>query len=164
MNIAYDTQYEPFHHGKWSNATEAWEHALNEDFWRHGITINQGLGWNVTEEAAIERLTYIRARLVRRIFGNSWRRRGATIKFMVFRQGSKRSFNQHFHVLMGIEGNHDWTDEQIASAINEIDRQRRNRQEWEKAVHVDFDWIKGNNFHGYVGRELKFDPDSFFIM
>jgi hypothetical protein len=71
--------------------------------------------------------------------------------FVVFELGSRATFNQHHHALMAIEGDHNWSDEQIAKAINEIDRNRSKRH-WEKDVDVDFNWIKGNRFHSYVAR------------
>ena len=93
------------------------------------------------------------------MFGNNFRRKGAEIKFLVFEQGSRATFNQHYHALMAIEGDHNWSDERIAQAIMEIDRNRSKRH-WEKDVHVDFDWIEGNRFHSYVARFAAYDPDS----
>ena len=177
-----EAKREPFHTGKWSSVVDAWKQSLNEEFWRHGITINQGLDWSVTEETARKRLNYIRARLLRRMFGNGWRAK-AKITFVVFGQGSKESCNQHFHALMGIEGEHDWSDEQVAAAIVEIEWNRK-RKHWEKPAYVDYAWRKANRFHEYVGREMRLladvrnvarnvknaaytvknDADSYFVM
>ena len=110
----------------------------------------------MSEAEATRRLNYIRVHLLRAMFGNNFRRKGAEIKFLVFKQGSRATFNQHYHALMAIEGDHDWSDEQIAKAINEIDRNRSKRH-WEKDVHVDFDWIKDNRFHSYVARYAAYD-------
>jgi hypothetical protein len=84
--------------------------SLNEEFWRWGITINQGLGWSVSLEQAQQRLNYIRVTMLRLIFGNNFRRNGRKIWFCMFKQGSCKTDNQHFHALMGIEGSHDWSD------------------------------------------------------
>jgi hypothetical protein len=97
--------------------------------------------------------------LLKAMFGDNFRRKGAEIKFMVFEQGSRATFNQHYHALMAIEGDHNWSDEQIAKAINEIDRNRSKRH-WEKDVHVDFGWIKDSRFHSYLARYAAYEPDS----
>jgi len=61
-----------------------------------------------------------------------------------------------------IEGDHNWSDQKIAEAIREIDRNRSKRH-WEKDVHVDFDWKNGNRFHGYVARKAASNADSVWI-
>ena len=136
--------------------------SINITYWRFGITINQGNDMSVSAENAHRILNYIRVRLLKAIFGNNYRRKGAEIHFMQFTQGSRDKGNQHFHVLMGIEGNHDWSDQKIADTINEIERNRPKRT-WEKAAHVDWDWEKGNAFHRYVAREMKLNTDSYTI-
>jgi hypothetical protein len=158
-----DPKHNPFRDYKAASTADAWQHGLNPEYWRHGITISQGLGWSVSEADATRRLNYIRVRLLKAMFGNNFRRKGAEIKFLVFEQGSPATFDRHFHALMAIEGDHNWSDEQIAKAITEIDRNRSKRH-WEKDVHVDFDWIKGNRFHSYVAREAAYDPDSVSVM
>jgi hypothetical protein len=154
-----DSGHRPFLDHKGTTVADAWRHAPNPEYWRHGITISQGLGWNVSEAEATKRLNYIRLRLLKALFGNNFRRNGAEVKFLVFEQGSRATFNQHHHALMAIEGDHNWSDEQIAQAIDEIDR-NRSKKRWEKDLHVDFDWIKGNRFHSYVARYAAYDPDS----
>jgi hypothetical protein len=92
-------------------------------------------------------------RLLKAMFGNSWRRKGVKITFLVFKQDSRERGNQHFHVLMAIEGGHDWSDFKIAMAIQWIER-GRSKKPWEKDAHVDWNWWKkGNAFMGYVSRE-----------
>jgi hypothetical protein len=117
----------------------------------------------VSEAEATRRLNYIRVHLLKAMFGNNFRRKGAEIKFLVFEQGSRATFNQHHHALMAIEGDHNWSDEQIAEAIRKIDW-KRSKEHWEKDVHVDFDWVKGDRFHSYVARYAAYDPDSFRVM
>ena len=146
-----------------TSVADVGRHALNPEYWRHGITISQGLGWSVSEVEATRRLNYIGVRLSKAMFGNNFRRKRAKIRFLTFRQGSRASFNQHYHALMAIEGDHNWSDQQIAEAIREIDRNRSKRH-WEKDVHVDFDWKKGNRFHSYVAREAAFNADSMRVM
>ena len=41
----------PFREGLYWSAKDAWN-GLNEDYWRYGITINQGNGWSVEEDEA----------------------------------------------------------------------------------------------------------------
>jgi hypothetical protein len=159
LAISDDPKHEPFRDYKGVSIADAWQHGFNPEYWRHGITISQGLGWSVSEAEATRRLNYIRVHLLKAMFGNNFRRKGAEIKFFTFKQGSHATFNQHYHALMAIEGGHDWSDEQIARAINEIDHSR-SKIHWEKDVHVDFDWIKGNRFHSYVARYAAYDPDS----
>jgi hypothetical protein len=154
-----DSGHAPFLEYKGTGVADAWQHAPNPEYWRHCITISQGLGLSVSEAEATRRLNYIRVHLLKAIFGNNFRRKGAKIEFLVFKQGSRATFNQHYHVLMAIKGDHAWSDEQIAEAIVEIDR-NRSKEHWEKDVHVDFDWKKGNRFHSYVARYAAYDPDS----
>ena len=163
LAISDDPKQNPFRDSKGASIADAWQHGFNPEYWRHGITISQGLGWSVSEAEATRRLNYIRVRVLRAMFGNNFRRKGAKIKFLVYEQGSRATFNQHHHALMAIAGDHDWSDEQIAKAIAEIDHNRSKRH-WEKDVYVDFDWIKGNRFHSYVARYAAYDPDSFRVM
>ena len=143
---------------KGTTVADVWRHAPNPKYWRHGITISQGLGWSVSEAEATRRLNYIRVHLLRAMFGNNFRKR-AKIEFLTFKHGLRATSDQHYHALMAIEGDHDWPDEQIAKAINEIDRNRLKRH-WEKDLYVDFDWIKDNRFHSYVARYAANDPDG----
>jgi hypothetical protein len=163
MNQISNTQPEPFHHKTWTSVDEAWADGLNEEYWRWGITISQGLGWNVSEETLMNRLNYIRCGLGRALFGNNWRRRACRISFLVFRHGSMQSFDQHFHAVMAIEGDHGWSDEQVAKEITAIELKRK-RFHWEKLAYVDFDWREGNRFHKYIRREMSFDGSSYFAM
>ena len=125
MNLATDFDFKT---NAFLNDHRSLGKALNEEYWRHGITINQGIGWSVSQAEAQRRLNYIRVGLLRRIFGNNFRRIGGKIWFCMFTQGSRKTDNQHFHAVMGIEGHHDWSDQEIAEAIDEIDRSRRNRK------------------------------------
>jgi hypothetical protein len=124
LAISDDPKHGPFRGYKGGSLGDAWRHALNPEYWRHGITISQGLGWSVSGDQAIKRLNYLRVRLLKAIFGNNFRRKSAEIKFLVFKQGSREGFNRHFHVLMAIRGEHNWSDQQIAEAICEIDSKR----------------------------------------
>jgi hypothetical protein len=140
---------------------KAFSMAIDPCYWRHGITINQGHGWNVSEKHTNQRLNYIRVELLRAIFGNNFRGKG-NIRFLAFIQGAAPNGNQHFHVLMAIEGKHDWSDKKIAEYIEKIDMDRK-RQSWEKEVYADWDWKKGNNFHRYVAREVASKPGSWYV-
>jgi hypothetical protein len=164
-NLAFSTNSKPraFLDYKGTSVADVWRHGLNPECWRHGITISQGLDWSVSEVEATKRLNYIRVRLLKAMFGNNFRRKSAKIRFLKFKQGARASFNQHFHALMAIEGDHNWSDQKIAEAIRKIDRNRSKRH-WEKDVHVDFDWKNGNRFHGYVARKAASDADSVWVM
>jgi hypothetical protein len=157
-----DSKLRAFRDCKSASVRDAWQR-LDPEYWRHGLTISQGLGWSVSGDQATRRLIYIRVRLLKAMFGNNFRRKSAKIKFLVFRQGSRKRFNQHFHVLMAIEGDHGWSDQKIAEAIYAIDR-KRSKRHWEKDVHVDWDWIKGSRFHSYVAREAVFNADSVLVL
>jgi hypothetical protein len=160
--ISVDLEHGAFCDSKSASIADVWRYGLNPEYWRHGITINQGLGWSVSEVEATKRLNYIRVRLGKALFGNNFRKR-AKFTFLMFKQGSREGFNQHYHVLMAVRGDHNWSDEQIAEAICEIDCNRSKRR-WEKDVYVDFDWKNGNRFHSYVAREAAFNADSVLIM
>jgi len=152
-----------FHIGAYETVSDAWKHGLNKDYWTHGITLNLGNDLSVSERNARRRLNYIRIHLLKEMFGNNFRRKGAKIRFLVFKQGDYKTFNQHFHVLMAIEGNHNWSAQSIAAWIMTIDAQRTEKS-WDKIVHVDWDWKKGNRFHSYVSREATSNPDTLWVM
>src|SRR3984957_21254315 len=97
-----DSRQAAFLDYKGTTVADVWRHAPNPKYWRHGITISQGLGWSVSEAEATRRLNYIRVRLLKAMFGNNFRRKGAKIKFLVYEQGSRATFNQHHHALMAI--------------------------------------------------------------
>jgi hypothetical protein len=101
LAISDDPKHNPFRDYKGASISDAWQHGLNPEYWRHGITISQGLGWSVSEAEAIRRLNYIRVHLLKAMFGNNFRREGAKVKFLVFEQGSRATFDQHYHALMG---------------------------------------------------------------
>jgi hypothetical protein len=145
-------QTDAFHQTRFSTVEEAFQGGFHEQFWRHGIVISQGNGMSVSMEEAVRRLDSIRRHLGRRMFGNHWR---GKITFAVFPHGSKTSGNEHFHALLGIEGDHNWSDFRIAMTVGTIERIRHWRRvdrPWEKMAHVDWDWKKENRYHGYVSR------------
>jgi hypothetical protein len=111
--ISVDLEHGAFCDSKSASIADVWRYGLNPEYWRHGITINQGLGWSVSEVEATKRLNYIRVRLGKALFGNNFRKR-AKFTFLMFKQGSREGFNQHYHVLMAVRGDHNWSDEQIA--------------------------------------------------
>ena len=135
-----------------SRVLEAWHHDQS------GVGLER-LGSETQQDA----LTIFACGLLKAMFGNNFRRKSAEIIFLRFKQGSREGFNQHFHALMAIEGDHDWSDQQIAEAICEIDR-KRSKRHWEKDVHVDWNWINDNRFHSYVAREAAFNADSVWVM
>ncbi len=128
----------------------------------HCLTLNLGNGMSVSEAEAKRRLNYVRVQLLKAVFGNSWRRKGAAINFFLFEQGSRERGNQHFHVLMRIKGEHNWSDFRIAMKIQSIELWRK-RKPWEKPAHVDWDWKKGNAFMAYVSRETAGGADRYDI-
>ena len=165
-----------FKDGNFQSLPRVWS-ALNEEHWTHGLTISANHDWKVSEQRARDRLTYLTLRLKREIWGNDHQKQ-RKIELMVFKHSlikrrskeqRKRSspsaeparsmelVGEHWHALMAIKGNHGWSAQQIADAINEIERNSKMRMRSEKAIHVDFNWKNGNAFHSYVAREVKFD-------
>jgi hypothetical protein len=71
--------------------------------------------------------------------------------------GKQDRVGEHYHAVMAVEGNHGWSDQEIADTINEIEAARPKEWRGEKAVHVDWDWKSGNKFHDYIGREVAAD-------
>jgi hypothetical protein len=142
-------------------------YGFNEQFWRHGIVISQGNKMSVSKDDAIRRLDSLRRHLGRRMFGNKWREK-AQITFVLFQHGSRETFNEHYHALLGIGGDHEWTDFGIAMAINLIEGMRHRRRSpnrrWEKIAHVDWNWARGNRYHSYVGRFANKRPDNWEII
>ena len=154
---------------RYKSVKEAWEHSLDENVWRHSIVISnptldrkkkagisaQGDTENVRDEEVRRRLKYIRARLLRAIWGNHWQGKGQ-IMYLVFRQGKKKSYNVHYHALMAIVGKHDWSDEAVEMAIQAIEK-NRTKESWEKEAKVDCRWRKGNAMHSYCSREVHLE-------
>ncbi len=154
-----------FLHRNYSSVAHAWSSGLNDHAWRWGLVFNQGNGWSVSESRVRERLRFIRSNLLRAIFGNGHRGKGS-IRFLAFRHGSVRSFSQHWHVLMGIEGNRpDWGDFRICFKVRNIDRHFIGSAKSEKVVHVDWGWREGNRYHSYVSRYVQAGkPDDYFVL
>ena len=156
-------------HRRYKSVKDAWEHSLDENVWRHSIVISnptldrkkkagisaQGDTENVRDEEVKRRLKYIRARLLRAIWGNHWQGKGQ-IMYLVFRQGRKKSYNVHYHALMAIVGKHDWSDEAVEIAIQAIEK-NRTKESWEKEAKVDCRWRKGNAMHSYCSRDVHFE-------
>jgi hypothetical protein len=120
---------------------------------------------NVSKEEAVRRLNCIRRHLGRKMFGNHWR---GKIVFALFQHGSKDADDQHFHAVVGFLADHDWSDDQIADAIKQIEEARHCRRSadrlWEKMAHVDWNWKKGNRYHSYVGRYAIKRHDEWYII
>ena len=86
--------------------------------------------------------------------------------FAVFQHGVKESFNQHYHVLMAIDGeSNGWSDFRIAMTVRSIDQEFIKGHRWEKLVHVDWEWEKGNRYHSYTSRFAvnRFDGGWFVL-
>jgi hypothetical protein len=154
---------EPFLKGTYKSMGDAHRDSFNPEYWRHGITISRGNGWNISEQVARERLVFIGQKLRRLMFGNQYRKK-SSIEFYVYKHGAENCFDEHFHALMGVRGNHDWSDRQIAKAIRSIDLYNPLLERWEKPLHVDYDWEDGNQFHSYVSRFVQNGSDAFFII
>ena len=162
----------PFHPGRFvigeqaktipfASVEDAWSHGLNEHAWRHGLVFNAGNEMNVTPDRCRERLWFIGAQLLRKMFGNQYRKRGG-VTFLAAQEGSRKSYNQHFHVLMMIDGNHGWDDERVAQEIKQIDSQFLWRDE--KPVKIDYDWQKENRYHSYTTKLLQRPSDTDWFM
>jgi hypothetical protein len=154
----------PFHCKRFQSIKDAFQHGFNEHFWRHGIVISQGNGMSISKEEAVRRLSTIRRHLGRAMFGNLWRQVGL-IRFVLFQHGSRESDNLHFHALLGIGGEHNWSDFRIAMEILSIENERRRTAKpWEKPAHVDWNWDHGNRYHSYVSRFANKRPDDWEII
>ena len=82
-------------------------------------------------------------------------------------QTSRSKYDQvgeHWHAVMAVRGIHGWSDQEITDAINEIEKNRKREYRWEKAIDAVSNWKDGNALHHYVGREVKYDGDSYFMM
>lgn len=156
-----------FRAGKYETVRELWQHGLNELYWTHGIVISQGNRMCVSNAEAIRRMNSIKRHLLRQMFGNHYRN-SAKIEFLMFQHGSYETEDQHFHALMHIEGNHNWSHFRIAMTINSIEFMRhvrnKTKQPWEKKAHVDWGWTNENRYHGYVSRYANWRPDTWCIV
>ena len=86
--------------------------------------------------------------------------------FAVFQHGDRKSFDQHYHVLMAIEGEPtNWSDFRIEMTVRGIDHEFIKGHRWEKPVHVDWNWYKGNRYHAYGSRFAVswFDGEWFIL-
>jgi hypothetical protein len=155
-----------FHSHKFNSVKEALRNGFNEKFWRWGLVFNQGNEMNVSEERVRERLRVIAGRLLLKMYGKCYRKK-AKIRFVVFKHGSKETHDQHFHAVMAIIGkDHQWSDWRITQTIRSIDHLFICGNRWEKPVHVDFEWKKGNRYHSYVGRftQRSATEDDWFVI
>jgi hypothetical protein len=154
-----------FYQKPYSSVAGALSSGFNEQVWRWGLVFNQGNDWSVSENRVRERLSNIRSNLLRTIFGNRHRGKGG-VRFFAFKHGSLNSFDQHWHVLMAIEGSHsDWNDLRIAMKVQDIDGEFIRPHKWEKLVQVDWKWREGNRYHSYVSRYAHSGRrDDYFIM
>jgi hypothetical protein len=157
----------PFHDQRFSSITDAFQNGFNERYWTHGIVISQGNGMNVSREEAIERLNCIRRHLGRKMFGNHWREK-AKITFALFQHESAKTRDEHYHALLHVGGDHNWSDFRIGMTITSIEWMRDWRgsvdRHWEKRAHVDWNWEKANRYHSYVSRYANKRPDSWQII
>jgi hypothetical protein len=82
--------------------------ALNEEYWRHGITISLGnrMSVSLSEAQVRDRLRYIALRLKRRIWGNNHDKQ-RKIEFFVFRH---RWINKHKRQEEKKTGSANWSD------------------------------------------------------
>ena len=99
--ISDDPKLRAFRDCKSASVRDAWRHALNPEYWRHCITISQGLGWSVSEADATRRLNYIRVRLLKAMFGNNFRRKRAEIKFLSVQARLTRRLQSTFSCVDG---------------------------------------------------------------
>jgi hypothetical protein len=141
----------------YSSPADVYARGLNPEFWRWGLTFNQGNEMSVSEERVRGRLAKIAAGLLRQLYGNKFRNK-ARIRFIGFQHGSVQTYDRHFHVLMAIEGEpHALADAEVAEAVQELDKKTLLGTWGEKLVHVDCGWTKGNSFHSYVSRYVQAD-------
>lgn len=173
-SIARSEPIPAFLPGNYDTAQKAWKYALNPDYWTHCLAVTLGNGLSISEADAKRRLSYIAVRLKRNLWGNRHQKQGK-IEFIAFhhsdannkhkksrdkevggafRHGRSASSHEHYHAFMHVGGGHGQSNQEIASAIREIER-ARNRLPRDKEVHVDSDWWNGNSFHGYVTRQVN---------
>jgi hypothetical protein len=81
---------EPFLKGTYKSMGDAHRDSFNPEYWRHGITISRGNGWNISEQVARERLVFIGQKLRRLMFGNQYRKK-SSIEFYVYKHGAENS-------------------------------------------------------------------------
>ena len=138
-----------FYHKPYASGADALSSGLNAQVWRWGLVFNQGNDWNVSENRVCERL-----------------RGKGSIRFLVFKHGDLKSFNQHWHVLMAIDGSRpDWDDFRVEMKTLDIDREFIRPAKSEKLVHVDREWREGNRYHSYVSRYAQSGKsDDYFVM
>jgi hypothetical protein len=142
-----------FHQRPYPSPKEAWR-GMNDKFWRWGLVFSQGNEWNVSVDRVKQRLRFIAGNLLRAMYGNNYRTK-ANIVFLVFKHGSSKSFDEHYHALMGFErGRPVWSDLRIDFEIKEIDTRFKGHKS-EKCVWVDRDWKNGNHYHSYVSRFVQ---------
>lgn len=154
-----------FYQRDFRSVREVFQHGLNENFWRWGLVFNQGNGWNVSENSVRERLRMIASDLLRTIYGNRFRNK-AKLRFVVFRHGSSKSFDEHYHALMGFEGEPPhWSDDLIKLRIEATDWTMTN--DYTKLVHVDIVSKDGNRYHSYVSQfeqQGRSGSDNWFFL
>ena len=147
-----DRQLSFFHHRQFRSIRAAWAQGLNEDAWRWCLVFNLGNEMNMSAHRVEERLRYIAAHLLRRIYGNQYRKKKTHLICLSFNHGTKKAYNEHFHALIAIDGpRHEWSDFRIMMTIRQLDLlflagrdfggapslEDIYKRHFEKPVHVD---------------------------
>ena len=150
-----DHSPQPFLDLPYSCPEQVFANGFNPEFWRWGLTFNQGNGMSVSEDRVRDRLSRMAAQFLKQTYGNKYRKK-ARIRFIVFQHGSLQTSDQHFHALMGLIGEpHGMSDDAVAKALQAADQRTLKGFWYEKLVHVDCSWKEGNTFHSYVSRYVQ---------
>jgi hypothetical protein len=160
---------------RFKTVRDAWSKGLNETYWKWCLVFSAGNDLNISLDRVKERIRFIAANLLRMLYGNHYRRKNAHIACLTFQHGDRLSFDQHYHVMIGIDGPpHDWGDWRIMMTIKQLDRAYLSgrglkqpialkgyyRMHREKLVHIDWRWREGNQMHSYVSRYVQLKDGS----
>jgi hypothetical protein len=120
---------------------------------------------NVSEERCRERLKFISSRLLRQLYGNKHRRTGHQVHFLAAAEGRKTSHNLHHYILLAVDGDHGWSDFRIKMTIQDIDILFLEQfgWNWEKPIHINYKWKRGNRYHSYSTDSIQRGRDDWTI-
>jgi hypothetical protein len=123
---------------------------LNEQYWRHGLTVSLGNGLNVSEQQARRRLQYVALRLKRMIWGNDKRQRKIDLLAFKHQLINLRKKKQELK-----QGTKDWSDKRQKRLVEK--RYQALQTSNGKSEHFGEHWhavmaVRGN--HGWSDQEI----------
>ncbi len=124
-----------FKDGNYLSVADAWKRGLNEEKYRHGLTVSLGNGSSVSEQHVKRRLKYIALRLKRRIWGNNHKDQ-RKIEFLVFHHSGAN--NKHKNKEEKEKGSLDWSWDLIGRQCQGVGERYQALQSMKRSSHEHY--------------------------